>query len=115
MGGGERRRAGVGAWVVEGVELGIGLCLCLLRVEMGVVVRVRVVVVVVVVRECSVKSCVVVELLLLLLLLLGVVVEDLASVVGIRGGFFIAREHHRARVAPFIVQHFFYALRRRST
>ena len=81
---------------------------------MGVVVRVRVVVVVVVVRVCSVKSCVVVELLLLLLLL-GVVVEDLASVVGIRGGFFIAREHHRARVAPFIVQHFFYALRRRST
>jgi hypothetical protein len=37
---------------------------------------------------------------------LGVRVKDLAGLVRVRSGLFLSREHHRARVAPFVVQHF---------
>ena len=37
---------------------------------------------------------------------LGVRVKDLACLFRVRSGVFLAREHHRARVAPFVVQHF---------
>lgn len=37
---------------------------------------------------------------------LGVVVEDLSTLVRIRSGFFVTREHDCVWVAPFVVQHF---------
>lgn len=83
------RRAGrwVGAWVEERVvELGMGLLRWIEVRESGG-------------RGLRVEAAVNVEGL-------GVGVEDLAGLVRVGGSFFLARQHHRARVPPSVVQHF---------
>lgn len=89
LGGKVRRRGGwwEGAWVEERVvELGMGLLLWVnveVRESGG--------------RRMRIEAAVVEGL--------GVGVEDLAGLVLVRvlGGFFLPREHHRARVPPFVV------------